>query len=344
MPKIELINPITYPGWDDLILSTKDYSFFHSSAWAKVLSESYGYNPLYFAILNSNNLLALTPCMEVRSTLTGKRGVSLPFSDFCDPILTENAQFKSIFSYIVSYGNKHGWRYIELRSARGFAQPIVPSATFYRHTLNISDTEENIFSKFRKGTKSSIRKSSREAIEGNVCTSLEAINEFYRLNCIIRKKHGLPPQPKYFFENIYNHVISKNLGCIVLASHNRRIIAGAVFFHLGKRAIYKYAASDKDHFHTGSNNLVLWEAIRFYSENGFQTLCLGRTESENEGLRRFKRGWGADETKLCYCRYYLGKKTLMENIAENRLQRVILSKLPAIVLRGVGLLLYKDMG
>ncbi len=44
---IEVINPIAYKDWDQLLLSTEQYSFFHSSAWAKVLYDSYNYSPQY---------------------------------------------------------------------------------------------------------------------------------------------------------------------------------------------------------------------------------------------------------------------------------------------------------
>ena len=35
-------------------------------------------------------------------------------------------------------------------------------------------------------------------------------------------------------------------------------------------------------------------------ENDYSTFDFGRTESGNEGLREFKRGWGTDETTLSY--------------------------------------------
>ena len=37
---------------------------------------------------------------------------------------------------------------------------------------------------------------------------------------------------------------------------------------------------------------------------GCRTLHFGRTELGNEGLRRFKRGWGAIEEVIPYCRFY----------------------------------------
>jgi len=32
--KLEIINPLDYPEWDKIVLSTTNCSFFYSSAWA----------------------------------------------------------------------------------------------------------------------------------------------------------------------------------------------------------------------------------------------------------------------------------------------------------------------
>src|SRR3990172_8371413 len=86
--QLKVINPLDYPEWDKLLLSTRDYSFFHSSAWARVLHESYGYRPLYFTSIDNGILLSVIPIMEINSIFTGKRAVSLPFTDYCEPIIT----------------------------------------------------------------------------------------------------------------------------------------------------------------------------------------------------------------------------------------------------------------
>jgi hypothetical protein len=113
--QLHIINPINYPRWDDLLLSTNDYSFFHSSAWAKVLSESYHYTPTYFTLFDCNDFSVLIPLMEVKSFLTGSRGVSLPFTDYCEPIIDKSIQTQDVINYIVTYGKRCGWKSLELR-------------------------------------------------------------------------------------------------------------------------------------------------------------------------------------------------------------------------------------
>ena len=91
---ISIINPIEHPHWDDLLLTADRATFFHTTAWARVLSESYGYKPLYFTIIDDGKLAGLIPVMEIESLLTGKRGVSLPFTDFCPPVADSMGVFQ----------------------------------------------------------------------------------------------------------------------------------------------------------------------------------------------------------------------------------------------------------
>ena len=68
---VELIDPRNFLGWDAIIEDAPQASFFHTAAWARVLSESYGYRPLYFAAVESGRISGLIPVMEIDSFLTG---------------------------------------------------------------------------------------------------------------------------------------------------------------------------------------------------------------------------------------------------------------------------------
>ncbi len=363
---IQILDPTQYKGWDDLILTNPDYSFFHSLAWARTLFESYHYTPQYFTIIHDGRVLALMPIMEVNSFLTGRRGISLPFTDYCKPIYNGNIGFVPLFNQVIEFGRKHGWKYIELRvnhnlipnsfspNSNGLSlthnsQPetcsIIPSLTYLGHVLDLSRGEEQVFSSFRDSTKRNTQKAMRENVEVEIDHSLESVKEFYRLHCLTRREHGLPPQPFHFFKKIYDHVISKNLGMVVLASLGQEKVAGAVYFHFGEKAVYKYGASDKKFQHLRANNLVMWKAIQWYSQNGYKSLCFGRTELENQGLIQFKSGWGTLEQQINYYRYDLKKGSFVPGSSKvTGFHNKIFRNLPIPILNKIGALLYKHIG
>jgi hypothetical protein len=342
---IKIINPIHYPNWDNLLLMAPDSSFFHSSAWARVLSESYQYTPVYFTVFENNKLAALIPVMDIKSLLTGHRGASLPFTDECEPIITENIQFQDMFEYLRDYGKQNGWKSIELRCGKQLFPDSPTSAAYLGHILDLEHDEAHIFKGFRKGVKSSIHKAIGDGVKVKISDSLEALREFYRLNCLTRKRHGVPPQPYIFFKKIHEHILSKKLGTVVIASFQNEVIAGAVYFHFREKVIYKYAASDKKYQLLRANNLVMWEAIRTYRENGKKTLFFGRTDIENVGLQTFKRGWGTQESLINYYEYNLRNNTFRENSRKSpQFSNRILRKVPVPILNFMGTFLYRHAG
>ncbi len=342
---LRIINPITYPSWNELLLETHDYSFFHSSHWAKVLHESYNYNPLYFSLIDGKRFSCLIPLMEIKSLLTGQRGVSLPFTDYCRPVSDESCNFHDAFNGLVQYGKKAGWKYIETRDGGDFFRELPVSSFYYGHTLNLLQDEKKISSGFKSSTKRNIKRAVREGVEVRVYNTLDSVKEFYRLNCITRKMHGLPPQPYFFFRKIFDHIISKNHGIIVLASHKERTVAGAVYFHFGNKSEYKYGASDKRYQHLRPNNLVMWTAIQWYCRRGYESLGFGRTDHDHKGLMQFKNGWGAEERIIKYYRFDLRKSAFINgNSHMSELHNKVFNKMPVPMLKIIGSVLYRHIG
>jgi len=383
---MQIINPLNYPGWDELLLKTPDSSFFHSSHWTRVLNESYGYKPLYFSEINGSRLVTLISVMEVRSILTGKRGVSLPFTDYCELIINGKDSFQAALDWLIEYGKKARWKYIEMRTGNSLPHEFLPSSFYYGHTLNLSkdetfmtqqaagnienpsmialprgapsispplvkggegglSNEKKIFSTFRDSTRRNIKKAIKEGVETNIYTSVESVREFCRLNCLTRREHGLPPQTWSFFKKIHEHIIAVNLGFVVLASYRGKTIAGAVYFHLGDKALFKYGASEKKYQHLRANNLVMWEAIKYYCQNGYKSLNLGRTEPENKGLLQFKSGWGTKKHVINYYKYDFKKRAFVQNSSRViGFYNKIFKNMPIPILKVVGSILYKHMG
>ena len=326
---LQIINPLKFPNWDELLLTTEDYSFFHSSSWAKVLCESYKYKPLYIASIENGTLSLLVPVMEIKSLLTGRRGVSLPFSDHCQPIVQGGNDCQEIIGDIVDYGKSAGWKYIEWRDAENCFKDIKPSSSYIGHTLALKANDQALLSVFRSSTSRNIKKAIKEGVDVGLHYSPESIRAFYRLNNITRKMHGLPPQPFYFFKDVYRHIISQKKGCVVLAFFDKRPVAGAVYFHIGDKAYFKYGASDSNYNHLRPNNLVMWKAIKWYAQNGFKQLSFGRTDPENEGLLQFKHGWGTKEVNINYYKYSLEKDAFVKDHFRGRTSYGFFQKLPS---------------
>jgi hypothetical protein len=345
MTGLEVVDPTIFPGWDQLLLDLPEANFFHTSCWARVLIESYHYRPAYYSLFEKGELAAVIPLMEVNSFLTGRRGVSLPFTDYCDPVARPGHSLQELWAQIVREGKSRGWKSAEIRSGAESLPPGASSATFLGHTLDLTPGEERIYAAFRDSTKRNIKKAVQAGVVVEFSASLDAVGEFYRMNCLTRREHGLPPQPFHFFRKIQEHVLAPGHGFAALAAYHGHPVAGAVFFEFNGKGIYKYGASDKAYQHLRANNLVMWEAIKRQRRAGCLSFCFGRTEPENKGLQQFKAGWGAAQRTIQYRRYDFASQTF---VAREKPMPVIFQQIfqraPVPVLKWVGSILYGHMG
>src|SRR5213596_229835 len=97
----QCLSPLEKPGWDRLVMPHRESSFFHSASWAGVLHDTYGHTPHYFCAVNDERLSAVLPMMEVNSPLTGRRGVSLPFTDECRFLSDDSITAEAVFQEVI---------------------------------------------------------------------------------------------------------------------------------------------------------------------------------------------------------------------------------------------------
>jgi len=155
----------------------------------------------------------------------------------------------------------------------------------------------------------------------------------------------VPPQPFAFFENVHRFVIEKGQGMIALARIDNRPVAASVFLHSANEAIYKYGASDHRFLACRPNNMVFWEAIRWYLKKGIVRMNLGRTEPNNEGLLQFKRSWSGTEQSVNYFRYDFDHKAFINKSTKlSPLVNSIFNKTPVCLSRLMGRIIYKHIG
>ncbi|MBU6411568.1 MAG: GNAT family N-acetyltransferase, partial [Verrucomicrobia bacterium] len=306
--RLQPVNPLDFPNWDALIQAHPGFSIFHSAAWAKVLSATYGFVPAYLLSRGGGSAPALLPLMETQSWLRGLRGISLPFTDDCPPLYSSPAAGRELVENAFALGRERRWKFVEIRGGHELIPGAPASLSFYGHRISLEGGEASLFDRLDGSVRRAIRKAEKSGVTVSVSEGLEAVKTFYQLQCKTRKKHGLPPQPFRFFKNIWEHLLSNHMGVVVVAGFNGRPVAASVYFKAGRQSVYKYGASDEAFQHWRGANLVMWTAMKHLAAAGATTLNLGRTSLANEGLRRFKLGWGAREFVINYMKYDLNRR------------------------------------
>ena len=349
---VSRIDPLHDARWEPFVQAHSRASVFHSSAWLRALSRTYGYQPVVLTTARSNqNLESAVVFCQIESWLTGRRLVSLPFSDHCEPLLHSEDDPQLFATALQEEARKRNWWYIEMRPLTPFEISTSLSrvqVNYSFHQLDLSPSLTTLFNNFHKDSiQRKIRRAEREGLVYEEGRSEALLDTFYRLFQMTRRRHRLPPPPKAWFHNLIE-AFGDDLK-IRVARKNGLTVASILTLRHKDTLVYKYGCSDSSLHKLGGMHLLIWNSIQEAKQTGLQTFDFGRTDAGQSGLTTFKRRWGAVESSLAYSRYAASNNSthifdLPVDSWKSRLGKRTLARLPLGVLSVVGNVLYKHVG
>ncbi len=347
------VHPLEDPRWDRLVQWHPRASVFHSPAWLKALSQTYGYSPVaYTTSAPGTDLRTGLLFCSVESWLTGRRLVSLPFSDHCEPLVDSESDLQLLATAALQEARKEKCKYVGLRPLRHV--DIVTSCprttvAYTFHQLDLSPDLTTLFSNLHKSsTQRKIRRAEREGLMYQEGSTLPLFESFYRLFQMTRGRHNLPSQPREWFINLMS-CCGDTLKIRVARKKDGQAVAAMITLRFNDTLVYKYGCSDSRFNNLGSMHLLFWRSIMEAKNAGLRSLDFGRTNADQQGLITFKNRWGAKQSTLTYSRYAVsGEPThwfdLPSSGWRSRTAKQLLALLPLSALNSLGDFLYKHVG
>lgn len=349
---VHCFEPLTDPRWDSLVERHSRASVFHTSAWLEALHRTYGYKTIAFTTSSSaENLENAIVFCRVESWLTGRRLVSLPFSDHCEPLVDSKEDQRVLTAALDREVEDQPWSYLEIRPLEPFEiiTPLAHTAVTYAfHQLDLEPHIDTIFSRFHKSsTQRKIRRAERERLAYREGCTKALLDDFFRLFTLSRKKQGLAPQSKQWFENLVD--CFGDALKVRAAFKDGQAIAAMITIRHKDTLTYKYGCCDARFNRLGCMHLLFWNAIQDAKAAGLRFLDFGRTNSDQQGLITFKNRWGATQSVLTYSRYGAAKKSthvfdLHTSKWKSRLTKYALQHVSLAFLPMIGRILYKHIG
>lgn len=350
--RVYLIDPLKDPRWDGLLATHRDASLFHSTEWLEALRRTYGYECIaYTTSAPGEPLENGLPFCRVDSWLTGRRLVSLPFSDHCAPLVRGNEDLRVLVFALQEESRGKRWRYIETRPLESLemTNPLWhPIATYTLHRLDLRPDLDDLFGNLhRNSIQRKIRRAEREGLTYEEGSTESIFDAFYGLLAITRRRHRVPPQPRKWFRNLAD-CFGEALK-IRIAFKDGRPVAGMLTIRYKETLVYKYGGSDARFNNLGGMHLLYWRSIEDAKKSELRVFDLGRSDADQIGLITFKRRWGAAQSTLTYCRLTAKGNSVhifdpAINTWRTRLAKQAFACAPARVLSALGTVLYKHIG
>jgi Acetyltransferase (GNAT) domain len=344
------LDPLRDSRWSRLLERHPLATVFHTTEWLEALRRTYGYQPVVLTTTPADcELRNGWAFCDVKSWLTGRRLVSLPFSDHCDPLLENEADLPALRNSLAQQFLSGKWKSIQARPRNillnaGIGAPdFVESHTYFLHTIDLRRNLDEIYGRFHKNSiERKIRRAEHEHLTYDEGRSEELIQRFYGLLLLTRRRHRIPPQPLEWFRNLVNCMDEK--AKVRVCFKDGRAVAAILTLKHKDSMVYKYGCSDARCHNLGGMPFLFWKAIRDAKQSGTLEFDLGRSDCDNQGLAAFKEHLGGMRSFLTYWTYPGGASPRYSASWKMRVSKRLFRWMPSRLLGTVGKLLYRHIG
>jgi GNAT acetyltransferase-like protein len=344
------LDPIQDPRWAQFIDKHPRASIFHSVEWLQALRDTYRFLPVVFSTSPPGEDLknGLVFC-RIDSWLTGRRLVSLPFSDHCEPLFDSVEDAKAVIQNLRSALDHEEWKYLQIRPVNSIPNlgdgdmRWQPTQEYFLHLLDLKPDLDHIFKSLDKDSvQRRIQRAERGGLVEKCGNSEDLLNDFYSLFLITRRRQRVPPTPFSWFRNLI-----RGLGEaleIRVAYKAELPIAAILTLRFRNVLYYKYGCSNAKFNNYGATPWLFWKSIQCAKSKGLVEFDLGRTDREDKGLLSFKNRWVSSPNRLVYWQYPSANRQKLSSSWQGKLGRRIFSLLPGPGQVFIGRWLYPHVG
>lgn len=314
-------------SWNGFVTRWPDFGLLQSFEWGE-FKQALGWKAIRLAVERDGQLLAGAQ-MLIKAIPLGLGSVAYiprgPLLNWEDETVAQTLlsavhatarQHHAIFLKIeppVRYSPKMPQRL----QSHGFRRSDFNNQPQCSMLIDLTRDEETILAKMHKTTRHNIHKSARKGVVVSEA-SAEDLDLFYRLIKLTAKRAGFPVRSREYFRREWAVLAPHGYLTFFLAQYRGEILAARMPVTFGKKAASFHSGSFNIHKNLKSNELLMWESLKWAKAQGCTTYDLwgipdeigahlysGQALPKEKkgglwGVYNFKRGFGGDVI------YYVG--------------------------------------
>jgi FemAB-related protein (PEP-CTERM system-associated) len=314
----------------------------HLLAWRNVVQKTYHHIPYYLMAMDGQTIKSILPLFLIRSPFFGRFLVTAPYLSYGgllgDDMLAAHALIHTARNMAVD----HRAQYVEIRGLVREGQGLLLKDKYWTFVLPLSVGSDVLWKRFEDGK---VRRAVRKALKSGVIVE----KGLHLRQCLweVMSRHmrdlGTPFHRDRFYQSIVQEFPDQ--ANILMARKGDRYVGGILVISYKDTVYWLHGAGLREYKSLAPTSLLLWEAIRSASEDGFAYFDFGRS-SWGSGTFIFKRKWGAQPRQLSYEYHLLSKGHLPDMDPMNSSFRgaiALWKRLPVGVAKVLGPLIIRDI-
>lgn len=301
--KMRMFENLPVELWDQVVSRSEYATFFHTSAWAQIIVETYP----HFHIATKGFMLddgrvAIVPMVGTiernryfkwyESMFPGGYGGAV-----AERSLTQretNTIFRQLASAATAYIHVMGNPYTDHNLPLSYSR-----STQYTHVLSLAEGFDAILSNYSSEKRRSIKKAAKMEVEVSVAETEQEFRSYYEVYEDTLRRWGdttLMRYPYSLFEQIYRH--RSDAIRLWVAKVKGEIVSGDVFFYHNQHVVYWHGATRESYFSHHPAPLLMTDIIKDACQRGFRYCDLGPSGGL-KGVENYKEGFGAQKKLFC---------------------------------------------
>ena len=343
MLEIHELSKNEFDVWDAFVDAHPEGTFFHLSAWADLISKSFGHRTHYLYAISNNEIQGVLPLVHVNSQLFGNTLVSTPFCVRGGAIALNSDIESMMIERAVDLAEELGVDQIELRD--GVEKPLdeewqTPDL-YYNFSKSITNDHDENMKAIPRKQRAMVRKGIGNELRAEVSSN---IDPFFQIYAESVRDLGTPVFSRRYFANLID-AFSGNCDITTIYKDDAPCASVMSFFYKDTVMPY-YGGGLRLARAVKGYDFMYWSLMCRSAETGYTIFDYGRSKV-NTGAYSFKKNWGFEPTPLPYAYRLVKASKLAEKNPNNPKYRRFIEtwkKLPLPVANAVGPYISKNLG
>jgi FemAB-related protein (PEP-CTERM system-associated) len=293
-------------AWDKYVLNHPAGTFFHLTAWKRVVERCFGFKSCYLIAEEGGTIRGVLPLFLVNNFLQGRSLISTPFATYGGACADSEQIETALSSRAVEMAQQERVQYLELRQQRPIPEPgFVTKELYVTFDLQLPKTAEELQRGFPRDTRYMIRKAEKNGLRAVVDN--RQLATFYEIYSRSFHNLGTPVFPRRLFEIIFDEFGEQ---CeLMTVWRESKALASVLSFRFRDWIMPYFGGSLLDGRQFAANNFMYWAVMKRALEMGIRNFDFGRSKL-GSGSYTFKTSWNMRERPLPYQFALVQRKTM----------------------------------